>query len=292
MFSKLSKMLKSKKAAGSIGTAIKVVTAVVLGAAILIGMALLIKDTVLPSTNDKVASIAAYEGDGEGPGGGSPGGVEPVIVPTVDAALNPTVVQEGWALWVGEYDAEDFYIVYEGEPIPDNVPSGSRYCNDTGAGFPFYYYYDETLDAWIGYIIDDSRTSYDEPILESINGKSVDLTNFFSNCSSMTTAPEIPNNATSMIGTFSGCYSLTTVPTIPSMVTDMTEAFYYCDSLTSIPTIPVSVENLDYTFYGCTSLTAITYAGTMAQWDTIHKDGWNEDSAITVVHCSDGDINI
>ncbi len=74
MFNKLKKFLKSKKAIGSIETAIKVVTACVLGAAILVGGFALIKDTVLPSMTTKTQEIADYNG-------GSTGGSTSVVAP-------------------------------------------------------------------------------------------------------------------------------------------------------------------------------------------------------------------
>ena len=51
--------------------------------------------------------------------------------------------------------------------------------------------------------------------------------------------------------------------------------------------------------YGCSSLTSINYGGTMQQWNAINKrpesdyyHAWNYKSAITVIHCTDGDIEI
>ena len=98
------------------------------------------------------------------------------------------------------------------------------------------------------------------PILESINGKPVtDISYTFSQCSSLTTAPEIPSCVTNMHSTFNGCKSLTDLSglVIPNGVTDMTATFAYCTSLTIIPTIPNNVEKMWGTFLYCTSLTSV-----------------------------------
>ena len=70
-------------------------------------------------------------------------------------------------------------------------------------------------------------------------------------------------------------------------------AFCNCLSLTII-TIPDSVTSIgDHAFSGCGKLTSITFMGTIEQWQKIYKGTrWNEYVPATVVHCSDGDINI
>jgi hypothetical protein len=85
------------------------------------------------------------------------------------------------------------------------------------------------------------------------NIKSLDGT--FSGCSSLTTAPTIPDGVTDLNSTFSGCSSLTTAPTIPDGVIALNSTFYGCSSLTTAPTIPDGVIALNSTFYGCSSLT-------------------------------------
>ena len=81
------------------------------------------------------------------------------------------------------------------------------------------------------------------------------LTCTFSECTSLTTAPEIPSSVIDMSGTFDGCTSLTTAPEIPSSVIDMERTFSGCTSLTTAPEIPSSVIDVRWTFDGCTSLT-------------------------------------
>ena len=83
----------------------------------------------------------------------------------------------------------------------------------------------------------------------------VSMRRTFYGCTSLTTAPTIPNSVTDMEGTFEKCTSLTTAPTIPNSVTDMERTFEKCTSLTVAHIIPENVTNMSITFSGCTSLT-------------------------------------
>lgn len=71
------------------------------------------------------------------------------------------------------------------------------------------------------------------------------------------------------------------------------QAFSNCQSLTSI-TIPNSVTEIGWgVFNGCTSLTSITFDGTKKQWGKIQLgDDWNRFVPATVIHCTDGDVEI
>ena len=71
------------------------------------------------------------------------------------------------------------------------------------------------------------------------------------------------------------------------------EAFYDCSSLTSI-VLPDSVMSIEWwAFCGCKSLTDITFQGTIAQWKKITlRDSWKHNIPATVVHCTDGDVEI
>jgi hypothetical protein len=70
-------------------------------------------------------------------------------------------------------------------------------------------------------------------------------------------------------------------------------AFPECKSLTSI-TIPNSVVEIGgWAFAMCDNLLVINYEGTVEQWNAIIKeDTWTEESSITTVHCTDGDVII
>ena len=92
---------------------------------------------------------------------------------------------------------------------------------------------------------------------------------------------------------FNGSSGLTSV-TIPNSVTSIgSSAFASCSELTSI-TIPNSVTNIgDYEFYYCSKLATINYEGTTEQWSAVTKGSdWARGVATTVVHCTDGDVNI
>ena len=80
------------------------------------------------------------------------------------------------------------------------------------------------------------------------------MSNTFYGCTSLVNAPEIPSSVTNMSSTFSGCTSLVNAPRIPSSVTNMSGTFSGCTSLVNAPAIPSSVTYMDYTFSGCTSL--------------------------------------
>ena len=108
---------------------------------------------------------------------------------------------------------------------------------------------------WSVVVKENTKTEYGE-ILSEIVGKPVThMSQAFENCTSLTTAPTIPNSVTNMYSTFRGCTSLTTAPTIPNSVTNMNRTFRGCYSLTTAPTIPNSVTSMDQTFYDCKSLT-------------------------------------
>ena len=70
-------------------------------------------------------------------------------------------------------------------------------------------------------------------------------------------------------------------------------AFHNCSSLTNI-TIPNSVTHIGASaFSGCESLTSITFDGTKGQWKKIQLESyWNNLVPATVVHCTDGDVEI
>ncbi len=104
----------------------------------------------------------------------------------------------------------------------------------------------------------------------------------------------IPDSVTTIgDSAFSYCSSLTSV-TIPDSVTTIGNyAFYNCYSLASV-TIGNGVETIGgYVFFACSSLENITFNGTKAEWNAISKDSmWDAGFPETVVHCSDGDVEI
>ena len=115
----------------------------------------------------------------------------------------------------------------------------------------------------------------------------------FSNCYSLASI-EIPGSMTSIgDSAFSDCSSLTCV-VIQNSVTGIGEhAFYGCKSLTSV-TIPSSVTKIGWcAFYECSRLTNVTFNGTVEEWKNVEKgSSWLRDTKVTVIKCSDGDINL
>ena len=85
----------------------------------------------------------------------------------------------------------------------------------------------------------------------------------FSECSSLTTAPELP--ATTLTNgcyenMFDGCTSLVTAPELPAttLTKSCYEYMFYCTSLTAAPELPATTlaeRCYYYMFYGCDSLT-------------------------------------
>ncbi len=129
------------------------------------------------------------------------------------------------------------------------------------------------------------------------------------------TTIDIPSSVTS-IGDAAFLQSYLTEITIPSSVTSLgTNTFQMCAQLrravlncsttiprgcfygcTNLTDVDIS-ENVrgfnENCFKGCTSLTTINYAGTIEQWQafSIATDAFDEVPA-TVVHCSNGDVNL
>ena len=70
-------------------------------------------------------------------------------------------------------------------------------------------------------------------------------------------------------------------------------AFFTRATLTSI-VIPNSVISIKNRAFGhCSALNTIKYKGTIFQWDNITKEtGWNENVPATVVHCTDGEVEL
>lgn len=136
----------------------------------------------------------------------------------------------------------------------------------------------------------------------------------FSDCTSLKSVT-IPNSVTTILNqAFENCTSLTSV-TIPDSVTSIgANAFYGCNSLTTINIGNASIGN--NAFYGCTKLTStiigkgvanignfafknctglasFAYEGTVAEWASVSKRiDWNAGCPFTVVHCSDGDVDV
>ena len=92
---------------------------------------------------------------------------------------------------------------------------------------------------------------------------------------------------------FSYCDGLTSVTISDSVTSIGYETFQWCTGLTSI-TIPDSVTSIgSWAFFHCSSLGSINYSGTIAQWNAITiGEAWLNCSALTTIHCTDGDITL
>ncbi len=96
---------------------------------------------------------------------------------------------------------------------------------------------------------------------ESITVTNLDY--WFTNCTNLITANELPNTLTSMVSSFSGCtslYNLSDDFTIPAGVDNISYLFNGCSSLTNLSddlTIPWGVTDMSYAFTGCSSLASL-----------------------------------
>lgn len=81
---------------------------------------------------------------------------------------------------------------------------------------------------------------------------------------------------------------------LPNTITSIdNNSFANCISLSFIIISDSIISINENAFYGCTTLNDFIYSGTKAQWASITKGtNWNKDAAFTVVHCTDGDVNI
>ncbi|MBR4062468.1 MAG: leucine-rich repeat domain-containing protein, partial [Clostridia bacterium] len=92
---------------------------------------------------------------------------------------------------------------------------------------------------------------------------------------------------------FENCVSLTEITLPKSLEWIQTGLFANCINLQKV-IIGNEVERIVYgAFYDCSALRELHYLGTKAEWNAIQKDEtWNTKSAITVVHCADGDVDL
>ena len=110
----------------------------------------------------------------------------------------------------------------------------------------------------------DIRTLIDYNNYETIDTQNAKFCSLFYECSSLTTAPQLP--ATTLAKScyshmFSGCYKLTTAPELPATTLSVgcyAGMFYGCFSLTTAPELPATTlakNCYGNMFYGCSSLT-------------------------------------
>ena len=70
-----------------------------------------------------------------------------------------------------------------------------------------------------------------------------------------------------------------------------TSGFQSCPALCEV-SLPAGLKKIcNGAFAVCHALSEITFRGTMEQWNAVEKEsGWNTDTVIEAVHCSDGTI--
>lgn len=92
---------------------------------------------------------------------------------------------------------------------------------------------------------------------------------------------------------FQNCTSLEKVNLTEKVTVIYYEAFHNCTKLAEV-VLPGSLEKIYWSSFGlCPALNEIKYLGTKAEWNSVDIDiSWNTGSAITVIHCSDGDVNL
>ena len=211
------KRLFSKKAAASVGAAVKVLTSVVLGAAMLAGTYGIVKTGVIPTAEAKVSSMYEVTDAIELNGGGAGGGVV-VPDPVVELKRNG-IIPEGATYTPNGGTA----IIGNGTNTFPATPA----TGDTYEEGDYIYTYNRSGYGlnWSVIVKDKSKTTYGA-IISEIAGKPITSMGFaFQSCTKLTTAPTIPSSVTYINSTFKGRKSLTTTPTIPNSITSMSNAF-------------------------------------------------------------------
>ena len=149
-------------------------------------------------------------------------------------------------------------LTYGGEISPSSIETMDTYLyGDYIYAYNYPINSSDILAGWTADLWDPTRsqTSYGE-LLNSINGE--ELTHLyatFHSCTSLITAPRIPDSVTDMTTAFYECTSLTTVSNLPNNLRNMDYAFVRCTSLLTVPKIPDNTLSMEYTFDGCISLT-------------------------------------
>lgn len=113
----------------------------------------------------------------------------------------------------------------------------------------------------------------------------------FSNCTNLIKVNNSKHLKLIEENTFYGCINLQEINIDSDWVGDA--AFDKCTSLNYVKISKrIKIISSD-AFANCTSLKSIDYEGTIEEWNNINIDSdWCDGSAITTIHCSDGDIQL
>lgn len=185
------------------------------------------------------------------------------------------VIPEG-----GLYTTADGTVYNPGDEMPEVVTTGDIYTyGDYEYKYNHYYHghqnvkswkADTSLSGWGVKVINKSKSTYGQ-ILETINGEPItSLYYLFEGCTSLTTAPIIPQYVINIGMAFNGCTALKTYVgstdpdgdfsgyIIPNNVQGMAWTFAYCSQIKTTPIVPSSVSTMYHTFYSCTALKTVS----------------------------------
>ena len=197
-------------------------------------------------------------------------------------------------------DGKSYYLAGMGTCTDENIVVASTYD-----GYPVTVIGEDALagyDRIKSITIPESVTAIDMRAFKNCTGlESITIPDTvyyisgdaFMNCTSLKSIKLPASLKLVNPGVFSNCTALEEI-VIPDFVTEiMVGAFYECTNLKTV-TLGRRIEKLwADVFMDCDNLTEINFSGTMARWNAIEKDDeWNFGSIITVVHCSDGDVEI
>lgn len=197
-------------------------------------------------------------------------------------------------------DGKSYYLAGMGTCTDENIVVASTYD-----GYPVTVIGEDALagyDRIKSITIPESVTAIDMRAFKNCTGlESITIPDTvyyisgdaFMNCTSLKSIKLPASLKLVNPGVFSNCTALEEIM-IPDFVTEiMVGAFYECTNLKTV-TLGRRIEKLwADVFMDCDNLTETNFSGTMARWNAIEKDDeWNFGSIITVVHCSDGDVEI
>ena len=114
--------------------------------------------------------------------------------------------------------------------------------------------------------------------------------NCFASCGKLETLT-LSGVTTIQSSAFSDCNKMTTVSFGSALVRLYDRAFYNCALLDSI-SLPATVERIGENCFFNVKTTELTFAGSTTDWASVTLDAANWKGPITVVHCSDDDVDL
>lgn len=131
--------------------------------------------------------------------------------------------------------------------------------------------------SWGVAVIDNTKTDYEEPIIEINNEKitcyahlfqnntdiltgvafhdeTTHLTETYSGCSMLIDFASLPTGATEFVRMFKGCSAIVKAPKLHEGIISIEGMFDGCSNLSKPPMLPSTLKNMNYAFNGCTIL--------------------------------------